>query len=155
MTSIGRGSLWGALVAALFFLAPHAKAALGGPSASVESDRSHFRAARTAQYAADYSVSTLNLANGTTVREYVNAGDTVFAVSWRGRSRPDLAQLLGPSFQTLQADAVRVAGPRTRAPLHVGRPGLMLQSGGHPGAFWGRAWLPQSVPAGVFVGALQ
>jgi hypothetical protein len=71
----------------------------------------------------------------------------VFAVTWRGPGRPDLRQLLGEHFQTLQADNVR-AGPRTRRPLSVNRSDLLVLTGGHSGGFWGVAFLPQMAPAG-------
>jgi hypothetical protein len=141
-------------VLALALAAP-AHAGLGGSSASIDRDRTAFRAGGAARYTADYTVTTLSLGNGATVREYVNAQDTVFAVSWRGASRPDLRQLLGPHFDVMQQEVVRTSGPRIRAPLRVERPDLMVQSGGHPGAFWGRAWVPQSVPAGVAPATLQ
>jgi hypothetical protein len=153
MTRNRLGLVAGACLA-LALTAP-AYAALGGVSSTVETDRVKFRAARSARYVADYTVSTLALATGATVREYVNASDTVFAVSWRGSSRPDLQQLLGPSFDVLQKDVAQTAMTRRRVPLRVNRPGLVVQSGGHPGAFWGRAWLPQSLPAGVSAGELQ
>jgi hypothetical protein len=78
----------------------------------------------------------------------------VFAVTWRGQGRPDLRQLLGDSFQTMQADNTPRGGRRTRTPLSVRRPDLMIQSGGHSGAFWGIAYLPKMAPAGFPVGDL-
>ena len=44
------------------------------------------------------------MSNGGAVREYVNGGGVVFAVTWRGPGRPDLAQLFGDRFSTMQAD---------------------------------------------------
>jgi hypothetical protein len=78
----------------------------------------------------------------------------VFAVTWRGGGRPDLRQLLGEHFQTLQADNVR-AGRRTRRPLSVNRPDLIVLTGGHPGGFWGVAFLPQMAPAGFSTSELK
>jgi hypothetical protein len=95
-----------------------------------------------------YTMHTLTLANGGVVREYANASGAVFAVAWRAPGRPDLQQLLGDNFATLQADNVRT-GPRLRRPLRVQRDSLVVHSGGHPGGFWGLAYLPQQLPAGV------
>ena len=94
------------------------------------------------------TVETLTLPNGGTVEEYVGAHGVVFGVSWRGPGRPDLEQLLGDHFATLQADNPLPGGRRTRSPLTVNRTDLVVHSGGHPGAFWGSAYLPQQLPAG-------
>ena len=78
----------------------------------------------------------------------------MFAVTWRGPGRPDLRQLLGEHFQTLQDDNVR-RGPRTRRPLSVSRSDFIVRTGGHPGGFWGVAFLPQSPPAGFSTAELK
>ena len=90
----------------------------------------------------------MTLANGGLVREFTRADGTVFAVTWRGPGRPDLRQLLGDHFQTLQADNVR-NGPRTRRPLSVNRSDFIVRTGGHSGAFWGVAFLPQHGARGL------
>ena len=124
-----------------------AQAALGRGMSSVEADREHFAARMASVTAATPAVRQLSLPNGGTVQEYLNPDGVVFAVSWRGPGRPDLQQLLGMHFRTLQADNLRPDGRRTRRPLAVHRSDLVVQSGGHPGAFWGAALLPQQAPA--------
>ena len=140
------------LLAALLGAAPVA-AELGGARASVDADRAHLAAAMTSAPAAGYTVHTLTLANGGTAREY-EAGGAVFAVAWRGPGRPDLRQLLGPSFATLQAE-VAVARRGRRRPLMVRHDDLVVHSAGHPGAFWGYAYLPALVRAGFPADALH
>ena len=39
-----------------------------------------------------------------TVREYVNADGTIFAVTWKGWSEPDLDQLLGPYAKAVRRE---------------------------------------------------
>jgi hypothetical protein len=43
-------------------------------------------------------VHRLQLPSGTSVREYADAGGTVFAVAWDGPTKPDLNQLPGQYF---------------------------------------------------------
>lgn len=136
------------LGAAFLAASPPAWAALGGAYGTVQTDRAHFAASLKSTAAATHTVHTLTLPNGGVVREYTRPDGTVFAVTWRGPGRPDLRQLLGGYFDTMQADnAVRV-GPHRRRPLAVNRPNLVIESGGHSGAFWGAALLPNLKPAG-------
>jgi hypothetical protein len=125
-----------------------AQATLGRARDSVEADRASLSARLGSTAAATHTVQALTLANGVVAREFVRPDGTVFAVTWRGAGRPDLRQLLGDYFITLQADNAPRAGRRTRAPLGVNRPDFKLQSGGHSGAFWGVAYLPGLAPAG-------
>ncbi len=104
---------------------------------------------------ATHTVQTLSLANGGVVHEFVSSGGVVFAVSWRGPGRPDLRQLLGDHFETLQTDTVLHAGRRLKRPLAVERPDFIVHSGGHPGAFWGVAFLPHVAPPGLTLREIQ
>jgi hypothetical protein len=143
-----------ALVTCLLAATP-ALAALGGPYASVAADRAHFAARVVSAAAATHTVHTLTLPNGGTVKEYSRPDGTVFAVTWSGRGRPDLRQLLGPWFDVMQADNAARTGPPHRRPLSVSRSNFLLQSGGHSGAFWGKALLPGVAPAGFSANDLQ
>ncbi len=99
-----------------------------------------------------YTKHEVLLASGTTVREYANPVGIVFAVSWKGAALPDLGTLLGdhyPSFKA-QTDQARRAGMR-RAPVNMERDGLVLQSMGHMRNFFGSAYVPALVPAGVSI----
>ncbi len=93
-----------------------------------------------------YTANQTTLDSGTVVREYVDAGGTVFAVSWSGPFLPDLKQLLGGYFDVLSAppgNPQQRHGHRT-----IRQSDVVIQSGGHMGAFEGRAWLPGKLPAG-------
>ncbi len=157
-TTAGRAALRGAsrfgagltAVVLLGLAATPASATLGRSYDSIQADRVRMAAKMASVSTAAYTVHTLSVAGGV-VREYADPQGMVFAVAWRAQGRPDLRQLLGDSYDVMQADNVRVGGPRTRTPLAVRRSGLVLQSGGHPGAFWGFAYLPQQTPAGVSV----
>ena len=94
------------------------------------------------------ALHTLTLANGGEVREYTNAAGAVYALRWTGPGKPDLEALLGPHFAAFQADNPVAARRGLRRAPTVDRSDIKIVTGGRSGAFWGYAWLPQSVPAG-------
>ena len=131
-----------------------ATAALGGDVTSVEADRVHMKAATVvASQAALYTVHEIQSPSGTIVREFVSPTGTVFAVTWRGPFLPDLRQTLGGYFLIYQT-APRT-GPGGHSHLAVERSDLVVRSSGHPRAFFGLAYVPQLVPAGVAVEQLK
>jgi hypothetical protein len=145
-----------ALVALSLLSAFPAHAVLGGSYNSVETDRLHMAAQARTSAAASFSVHALTLANGGVVREFTRADGTVFAVDWRGPGKPDLRQLLGTYFETMQADnAVPVGRRRTRRPPAVSRSDLVIQTAGHSGAFQGVAILPKLAPTGFSAADLK
>lgn len=145
-----------------------AAAELGGSRATIDGDRAHLAASLHSANAPTHILHTLTMSNGSVVREFANPDGVVFAVAWRGPGRPDLRQLLGGAFDTFQAT---VAGPdanttvandgavvhhgRFRRALVVEQRGLVVHSAGHPGAFFGYAYLPQQIPAGFTPDALR
>jgi len=145
-----------ALGAAMLWLlsSSSAQAALGGAQSSVDQDRAHLAARALTTTNSAYSIETLSQANGDVVREFMNPDGVIFAVTWQGPARPDLRQLLGDRFATLQADnAVRTR--RTRAPMSVDRSDFVVHAAGHSGAFWGAAYLPQLLPSGFDLSDLK
>lgn len=135
---------------------PAAHAYLGGNGESVPNDwgRMQAKAATSAlSVNGSYTVHQSTLPSGTVVRQYLSIADVVFAVTWSGPTKPDLRQLMGAHFDTMVA---RQAGH-----VHAGHPfirqtasDLVVESGGHPRNFYGRAWLPTAVPAGLDVHTL-
>jgi hypothetical protein len=132
-----------------------AHATLGGAYETVEKDRAHMAARVRSAQTASYRVHTLTLANRGVVREFTRGDGTVFAISWRGPGRPDLRQLLGGRFEQMQTENAPATGRRVRRPLIVNRSDLVMQSSGHPGAFWGFALLPAMQPADFSIGDLK
>jgi hypothetical protein len=165
----------GAYGIALLWLPLHAFATLGGNAASIDADRAALGMASPAASSASASaavpasnttspsslpgatIQTLTLNTGTIVREYLSAAGVVFAVSWEGPVLPQLKQLLGPdnfAQYTSAMDAARSQGG-SRGYANVSLPGLAVESAGHMGAFFGRAWLPSSLPAGITAKDIQ
>lgn len=131
----------------LLFLSGPAEATLGGDEASIATDQAQMKATRRTVNASQYTMHEIQISSGTLVREYVSAQGQVFAVAWKGPFLPDLQQILGNHF----ADYGNAASSRRsrRGPVLLQQPGLIIQSGGHMRAFFGRAYIPQLLPAEV------
>ena len=136
------------LGATVLGLAAPAHAGLGRSYDSVDTDRLMLGAKVTSTAAGAYTVHTLTLPNQGVVKEFTRADGKVFAIVWRAPGRPDLRQLLGDGFDTMQADNAHRVGRRVRRPISVSRSDLVVQSGGHPGAFWGVAVMVSLEPTG-------
>jgi hypothetical protein len=126
--------------------ATYASASLGGGYDSVVSDRAHLSARLRSTTVANHQVHRLTLINGAVRKEFTGDDGAVFAISWSGRSKPDLRQLLGPYFSRFQARTATVSGRRIRQALVARQSDLVVYSGGANGAFWGYAYLPKSLP---------
>lgn len=103
--------------------------------------------------AASYMVREANDPDGVTIREYVLPTNVVFAVTWRGPVRPDMSALLGsyfPNFANPGEGRTHGIGPMVQhnSAFHI-------ESAGHPGYFFGKAYLPRLVPANVRIENLQ
>lgn len=104
-------------------------------------------ATSNASNGAVYTVTQSTLDSGTLVREYADASGTVFAVSWKGPTLPDLRTLLGDKFAVMTSNA----GKRPKAghsQLAVNQSDVVIVSNGHMRAFEGQAWIPSALPAG-------
>jgi len=119
-------------------LNPTARAAAQSASASVASSSS------------SYSVRSTAYSTGTQVREYIGAGGAVFGIAWNGPRMPDLQTLLGNYFpQYASGVKAQRAARHARGPVAVEQSDLVVHSGGHMGSFFGQAWLPSALPAGI------
>ncbi|HEY2388584.1 MAG TPA: DUF2844 domain-containing protein [Candidatus Binatia bacterium] len=130
-----------------------AHAALGDDLTSVEADRAHLRGALRVTSAARYAVHEIALDSGAVVREYVAPSGTVFAVTWSSAWPPDLRQLLGGYFERFSR-AMAARGVARRPPS-IRDGALVVEFGGRPRAFVGRAYLTDQMPADVGVGTLR
>ena len=95
------------------------------------------------------------LATGTEVHEYLDGAGTVFAVSWSGPFLPDLKDVLGVHFQAMVDHVHQHPGGGARAQLRLQSKDVVIFSGGRPGAFEGRAWVPALLPAGFDTSAVR
>ncbi len=143
-------------------LASTAFAALGGDEASVQNDGQQMKASKlTMRSAQKYTVHEIQTASGTTVKEFVTPGGTVFAVAWQGPFIPDLQQLFGNYYGQFQQAATerrqqaQQRGIRYRGPLVIRQSGLVVESGGHMRGYVGKAYIPDLLPQGVQPGDIQ
>jgi hypothetical protein len=145
----------GAVGVLLLGLSLPARASLGASVSSVESDRAHMNARAKAMQHAGYEVREMEAPGGTVVDEYVSPEGTVFAVTWHGQFPPPMEQILGTYFQ--QYTAALEAQPKIygHRPLNIQQPGLVVQTGGHMRAHFGRAYIPDLLPQGITVNEIQ
>jgi hypothetical protein len=126
---------------------PSALASLGGAESTVEADRAHIGATHRLLADPRFTLHELQVPSSATVREYVSpTTGTVFGVAWQGPTMPDLRQLLGSHFDEYVG---AMAARRSRGPVVIQLPGLVVQSSGRMRAFTGRAYLPEALPPGV------
>ena len=131
-------------------------ASLGGDTASVQADQIHLQGRRTMRVAESYTVHEIQGTSGTVVREYVSSDGKVFGIAWQGPWIPDMRQLLGSYFdQYARANQAKTGARIRRAPVLINEPGLVVQIGGHPRAFAGRAYVPGMLPSGVRAESIQ
>jgi len=153
----GRVAARVAVAAGLVAAGAPSLAVLGGEAASVETDRLQMRATRQATRAAlQGSVQEIRLADGSSIRQFINARGIVYAVAWSTRVKPDFAQLLGQHASTFDAGVAAVARqPGLRRSVTVDQGDVVVVSSGRPGAFVGRAWLKSELPAGASADAIR
>ena len=125
-------------------------ASLGGDITSVQSDQAKLQGTLRSSSTDSYTLHEIQASTGVTVKEYVSSAGKVFAVTWQGAFPPDLRQLLGTYFdQYSQAVQAQRSLRHGRGPLLIQQPGLVVQVAGHARSFWGKAYVPQMLPAGV------
>lgn len=126
------------------------RASLGSDRASVETDRAKLQGQLQSTTSDAFTVHEIQAASGVKVREYVSPGGKVFAVAWRGPFHPDLRQVLGSYYEEyMKAAESERANRHGHGPLLIEEPGLVMEISGHLRSFWGRAYVPQMLPANV------
>jgi hypothetical protein len=150
-----RGGACGAVLAVLLAFHPGtARAALGATSDELPRDVAALHGTRaTFTSGQGYEVHEMVTGDGATVRQYVEPGGKVFAITWSGRFRPDLKVLLGSRYPEYEAGA--------RAP-HRGHHVLTVSTGDLavtvvqlPRGWAGRAHVPSLVPSYIDVEQLR
>jgi len=121
-------------------------AALGGRPAELGPRQVPDKTTRMSVGSVTYARVERKLDSGTVVREFLDDAGTVFAVAWSGPFLPDLKEILGKHFDALAQEATKARGRPSR--VVVKSNDVVIVSGGHMGAFSGKAWVPDKLPAG-------
>ena len=116
----------------------------------MEQDRAAMNAQESVAHFAGYTLEEMRAPYATVVDEYVSPAGRVFAVTWRGQFPPQMQQVLGRYFEEYK-DALAARPPQGygHRPLNIQESNLVVQTFGHMGAYYGRAYLPDELPAGV------
>lgn len=139
-----------ARISVILVLAAPSFATLGESLDSVARDQLRLKAVMRIRQTASYWIYEMQNPTGTLIREYVSNSGQVFAVEWEGTFVPELQPLLGQYFEQYSRAA---AQQRTRyvgkRPLRIEEPGLVFDTSGHMGSYWGLALDPRLLPGGV------
>lgn len=138
-------------------MCPASWAVLGGDLASVQTGQTSIQATRQTTLAAPgVAVHEIRMADGSSIREFVNAQGIVYAVAWSTRMKPDFTQMLGRHAIAFNAGVTaQPRKPGLTRNVAVDRDDLVVHSAGRPGAFVGRAWLKSLLPAGARPDAIR
>jgi hypothetical protein len=130
-------------------------ATLGEHVSTVDNDISKLKASQKLSTAnSNYTIHEMT-ADGNTIKEYASADGVVFAVSWRGISKPDLSTLFGSYFQeykTVDDNTPKQMGKRS---VTMKTSKMVLRRGGHMRDMRGFAYIPSLVPSNVNIEDLQ
>ena len=122
-------------------------AVLGESQNSVSADRKAMRGVVQSATRQGYSLHEIRGADGAVVKEFVTPEGVVFGLSWQAPTMPNLTQLLGTYFPDFQLASNRKRAHR--GPLVVRSDRVVIESGGHMRAFYGRAYIPGLLPKGL------
>ena len=142
----------------LLAAAAGAGATLGEPATTVDADRVQLRGDhRVAQsLGARFQVHVITLADGSSIREFVNPGGIVFAVAWNTRLKPRLDALLGAyAGHYAAAASAEMTTPGIRHGVSLSSGDLVVQASAHLNAHAGVAYLRSLVPEGVRIDELR
>jgi hypothetical protein len=143
---------------ALLAVGSGARATLGEPVATVDTDRAQLKGDhRVVQsLAARFEVHVITLADGSSIREYVTPGGLVFAVAWSTRLKPRIESLLGAQAGRYAAAAsAAMATPGVRHGVSLSSGDLVVQASAQIAAHVGLAYLRSLVPEGVRIDELR
>jgi hypothetical protein len=131
-----------------------AHAGLGEGVDSLQRDHAALRgAALSVTPMTAYDLHEITTAAGTRVREYVSHAGTVFAVTWAGRSPPDLSVVLAQHYPDYVQAATAHRG--SHKVFAMTTDGLVMSVMKLPRGFQGEAHVPALLPAGVSGGDIR
>ncbi|MGD0278561.1 MAG: DUF2844 domain-containing protein [Smithella sp.] len=149
------GLLIGFSLALIFLVAQQAYATLGESADSVAANKKTFSAVRSSTITSSkYSVHVFQTET-ITVREYVSPSGVVFGIAWNGLTYPDLTPLLGSYTSEYQKALSNVKRQHGHKYIKVKSDNVVVEKWGHMRNLQGRAYLPASIPQGVYVDEIK
>lgn len=82
----------------------------------------------------------------TAIKEFSLPSGTVFAVSWRGPSEPDLSQILGHYYDDYKSASKRNHAQHNRSPRILKSKTIVVEKFGHMRDIRGRAYILNLLP---------
>jgi hypothetical protein len=132
----------------------NARAELGGKKISTHVGSVYSKAPHKAATNSNYEVDKITLDSGTVITEYVALNGMVFGVSWIGPAKPNFKEIFGnTNFDRYVTHVQKTASPRSR--LNLNESDLVIESSGHQGHFFGRAFLPLEIPPNITIDEIQ
>ncbi len=119
-----------------------AYAELGGTLASINREQATFSSSLISSQQSNYTTYTQTIGQNLVVKEYVASNGTVFAISWKGPTIPNLEIFLGTYYQNYL-----VAVQQNPRSVYVQSNSLVIESSGMMGGYSGRAYLPLELPS--------
>lgn len=86
-------------------------------------------------------------ADGSVLREYASHDGKVFAIHWTGASAPSLNQALGQHYSSAMQSLK--SHPHDHHHWHVVTDTLVVHAHSYLRSYFGEAYLPQQIPAGM------
>ena len=130
-------------------------AELGGSENNINNEEKHFKAkSHKKTQRLGYSVHELVL-EGIKVKEFVSLSGTIFAVSWRGMTTPDLKVLFGNYYTEYEKEKASIKIQKGRRSVGVATTNIVVNHGGQMRDMRGFAYVPAVVPAGLDLNTLE
>ena len=143
------------LAAFLVVFTPIAHAVLGESDGALEAEGVKARASVAKTQFSSYSLHEQAI-DKITVRQFSDTSSKVFAVTWRGKTHPDFATLLGTHFAEYQAALSEAKlTHHGHGPLQIDFGNMHLEMGGQPRSVYGRIWLKDQLPKDINTNDLQ
>lgn len=141
------------LIVFLYSFTSHAT--LGEPIANADTNMQKLKGSQKASFStSQYSVHEMT-ADGNRIKQFANAEGLVFAVSWRGISKPDLSVLFGSYFQEYKALLSTASKQPGKRNVSMETSRMVIKRGGHMRDQRGFAYVPSLVPQGLNLEELE
>ncbi|MBK9324592.1 MAG: DUF2844 domain-containing protein [Bdellovibrionaceae bacterium] len=126
-------------------------ATLGEATTTINIDVAKLKASQKPMVTSEkYTVHEM-IADGNTIREYSNSDGIVFAVSWRGISKPDLSILFGAYFNEYISTIEKSTKQHGKRSVSMETSKMVLKRGGRMRDQRGFAYVPSLVPVDLNV----